>query len=161
MTSVSQDFLLNQLPKEELVISNAKIGLNFVLDAIKTKLSTTDEQAIQLQRKCLETHIDGIFLCAGKKALCYFPQLEDCKWYEMADTLFEHENPTPAWYNNKVYIFDSKVHKVGESQVMECYAEGYDTWAAFQRAKAPTSFNGYTILNDKLYGIYFSYYEKL
>ena len=161
MTSVSQDFLLNQLPKEELVISNAKIGLNFVLDAIKTKLSTTDEQAIQLQRKCLETHIDGIFLCGGKKALCYFPQLEDCKWYEMADTLFEHENPTPAWYNNKVYIFDSKVHKVGESQVMECYAEGNDTWAAFQRAKAPTSFNGYTILNDKLYGIYFFHYEKL
>ena len=155
MTSVSQDFLLNQLPKEELVISNAKIGLNFVLDAIKTKLSATDEQAIQLPRKCLETRIDGIFLCGGKKALCYFPQLEDYKWYEMADTLFEHENATPAWYNSKVYIFDSKVHKVGKSEVMECYAEGNDTWAAFQRAKAPSSFNGYTILNDELYGIYF------
>ena len=161
MASVSQDFLLNQLPKEELVISNAKIGLNFVLDAIKTKLSATDEQAIQLQRKCLETHIDGIFLCGGKKALCYFPQLEDYKWYWMEDTLFEHENPTPAWHNSKVYIFDSKVHKVGESQVVECYA-GNNTWAAFQRADAPTIFNGYTILNDELYGICFpNSFEKL
>ena len=161
MTSVSQDFLLNQLPKEELVISNAKIGLNFVLDAIKTKLSTTGEQAIQLQRKCLETHIDGIFLCGGKKALCYFPQLEDDNWYEMADTLFDHGNLTPAWYNGKVYIFDSEVHKVGDSPVMECY-EGNNTWAAFQRAEAPTIFNGYTVLSDELYGIYFpNSYEKL
>ena len=161
MTSVSQDFLLNQLPKEELVISNAKIGLNFVLDSLKTKLSATDEQAIQLQRKCLETHIDGIFLCGGKKALCYFPQLEDYKWYEVADTLFDHGNVTPAWYNGKVYIFDSEVHKVGDSPVMECY-EGNNTWAAFQRAEAPTIFNGYTVLSDELYGIYFPYsFQKM
>lgn len=38
--------------------------------------------------------------------------------------------------------------------MMECY-EGNSTWAAFQRAKALTIFNGYAILNDKLYGIYF------
>ena len=56
MTSVSQDFLLNQLPKEELVVSNSKIGLNFVSDAMKIKLTETDEQAIQQPRKCLLTH---------------------------------------------------------------------------------------------------------
>ena len=113
MTSVSQDFLLNQLPKEELVVSNAKIGLNFVLNAMKIKLNATDEQAIQQPQKCLETHMDGIFLCGGKKALCYFPQLEDYKWFEVTDTLSDHGNPTPAWYNGKVYIFDSEAHKVG------------------------------------------------
>ena len=42
-------------------------------------------------------------------------------WYGMADTLFEHENPTPAWYKSKVCIFDSKIHKVVESQVKERY----------------------------------------
>ena len=44
-------------------------------------------------------------------------------WYGMAGTLFELENPSPAWYKSKVYIFDPTIHKVGESQVMECYEQ--------------------------------------
>ena len=137
MTSVSQDFLLNQLPKEELVISNSKIGLNFVLDAMKRKLSETDEKAIQQPRKCLLTHIEGIFLCGGRKTLCFFPQKNI--WYRMPDTLFEHDHSTftPAEFMHKIYIFDVGSHKVDEStaKVME-YLEDNNTWAAAQGAAA-------------------------
>ena len=135
MTSVSQNFLLNQLPKEELVISNSKIGLNFVLDAMKRKLSETDEKAIQQPRKCLLTHMEGIFLCGGRKTLCYFPQKNI--WYRMPDTLFEHDHSTftPAEFMHKIYIFDVGSHKVDEStaKVMEGGVRGvlipqYRTW---------------------------------
>ena len=44
--------------------------------------------------------------------------------------------------------------------MIECYA-GNNTWAAFQRADVPTIFNGYTILNDELYGICFpEFFQK-
>ena len=158
MTSVSQDFLLNQLPKEELVISNSRIGLNFVLDAMKRKLSETDEKAIQQPRKCLLIHIEGIFLCGGRKTLCYFPQKN--MWHRMADTLFEHDHSTfiPAKFMHKIYIFDVGSHKVDEStaKVIE-YLEDNNTWAAAQGAAASTNISHYTVLNGDLYALSFTY----
>ena len=160
MTSVSQDFLLNQLPKEELVISNSKIGLNFVLDAMKRKLSETDEKAIQQPRKCLLLHIEGIFLCGGRKTLCYFPQKN--MWYRMADTLFEHDHSTftPAEFMHKIYIFDVGSHKVDEStaKVME-YLENNNTWAAAQGAAASIDISHYTVLNGDLYALHLQYHK--
>ena len=154
MISVSQDFLLNQLPKEELVVSNSKIGLNFVLDAMKIKLTETDEKAIQQPRKCLSTHIEGIFLCRGRKTLCYFPQKNI--WYRMADTLFEHDHSTftPAEFMHKIYIFDEGSHKVDEStaKVME-YLEDNNTWAAAQGAAASIDITHYAVLNGDLYAL--------
>ena len=158
MTSVSQDFLLNQLPKEELVISNSRIGLKFVLDAMKRKLSETDEKAIQQPRKCLLIHIEGIFLCGGRKTLCYFPQKN--MWHRMADTLFEHDHSTfiPAEFMHKIYIFDAGSHKVDEStaKVME-YLEDNNTWAAAQGAAASTAISHYTVLNGDLYTLSLTY----
>ena len=158
MTSVSQDFLLNQLPKEELVISNSRIGLRFVLDAMKRKLSETDEKAIQQPRKCLLIHIEGIFLCGGRKTLCYFPQKN--MWHRMADTLFEHDHSTfiPAEFMHKIYIFDVGSHKVDEStaKVME-YLEDNNTWAASQGAAASTNISHYTVLNGDLYTLSLTY----
>ena len=160
MISVSQDFLLNQLPKEELVISNSKIGLNFVLDAMRRKLSETDEKAIQKPRKCLLIHIQGIFLCGGRKTLCYFPQKNI--WYRMADTLFEHDHSTftPAEFMHKIYIFDAGSHKVDEStaKVME-YLEDNNTWAAAQGAAATFGITHYTVLNGDLYALYLQYHK--
>ena len=160
MTSVSQDFLLNQLPKEELVISNSKIGLNFVLDAMKRKLSETDERAIQQPRKCLSTHIEGIFLCGGRKTLCYFPQKNI--WYRMPDTLFEHDHSTftPAEFMHKIYIFDVGSHKFDEStaKVME-YLEDNNTWAAAQGAAASIDITHYTVLNGDLYALHLQYHK--
>lgn len=71
-------------------------------------------------------------------------------WYGMAGTLFELENPSPAWYKSKVYIFDSTIHKVGESQVMECYEQVDNTWGAFQ-----TKFRSYFVLDNELYAVFF------
>ena len=160
MISVSQDFLLNQLPKEELVISNSKIGLNFVLDAMRRKLSETDEKAIQQPRKCLLIHIEGIFLCGGRKTLCYFPQKNI--WYRMADTLFEHDHSTftPAEFMHKIYIFDVGSHKVDEStaRVME-YLEDNNTWAAAQGAAASTDITHCTVLNGDLYALDLQYHK--
>ena len=155
MISVSQDFLLNQLPKEELIVSNSKIGLNFVLDAIKIKLTETDEKAIQQPRKCLLTHIDGIFLCGGRKTLCYFPKKS--MWYSVADTLFEHghSTSTPAQYMQKIHIFDLAVHNVDGSstaKVME-YLEDNNTWAAAKGAAANIDITHYAVLNGDLYAL--------
>ena len=158
MTSVSQDFLLNQLPKEELVVSNSKIGLNFVSDAMKIKLTETDEQAIQQPRKCLLTHTEGIFLCGGRKTLCYFPKKN--MWYGVADTLFEHDHSTftPAQYMHKIYIFDGGSHKMAESmaRVME-YLEDNNSWAAAQEATASIDITHYTVLNGDLYVLHLAY----
>ena len=159
MTSVSQNFLLNQLPKEELVISNSKIGLNFVLDAVKRKLSETDEKAIQQQpRKCLLIHTEGIFLCGGRKTLCFFPQKN--MWHRMADTLFEHDHSTfiPAEFMHKIYIFDEGSHKMDgfTAKVME-YLEDNNTWAAAQGAAATIDITHYTVLNGDLYALSLKY----
>ena len=155
----SHDFLLNTLFKEELMTENPVFCLNFVVNAMKSSLlSSSDRESSQLPRKCQETHTDGIFICGGRKALCYFPH--ENMWYGMAGTLFEHENPTPAWYKSKVYIFDSKIHKVGESQAMECYQQVDNAWGAFQRA-FQTKFRSYVILNNELYAVFFPLYPYL
>ena len=158
LSSISHDFLLNTLVKEELITENPVFCLNFVVNAMKSSLlSSSDRESSQLPRKCQETHTDGIFICGGRKALCYFPQ--ENMWYGMAGTLFEHENPTPAWYKNKVYIFDSKIHKVGESQVMERYEQEDNTWEAFQRA-FQTNFKSYLVLNNELHAVFFPSYPQ-
>ena len=153
MTSVSQDFVLNQLPKEELVISNSKIGLNFLLDFMKIKLNATDGQAIQQPRKCFETHMEGIFLCGGRKTLCYFSQKN--MWYKMADTLLEHSTFTPTQYKQKIYILDAGLHKIDEAykeRVME-YLEDNNTWAAAQYTAGGGCITHYTVLNVELYAL--------
>ena len=159
LSSISHDFLLNTLVKEELITENPVFCLNFVVNAMKSSLlSSSDRESSQLPRKCQETHTDGIFICGGRKALCYFPH--ENVWYRMADTLFEHENPTPTWYKSKVCIFDSKIHKVVESQVMECYEQEDNTWGAFQRA-FQTKFKSYLVLNNELHAVFFPSYPKL
>ena len=155
MMSVSQDFLLNQLPKEELVTSNSKIGLNFLADAMKIKLNLTDGQPIQHPRKCLETHMDGIFVCGGRKMLCYFPQKK--MWYRVADTLFEHndESSRPAQYKDKICLFDVGSHQLGKSRtrVIE-YLEDDNTWTVTEIAAGNIYPTNYTILNGDLYALY-------
>ena len=153
MTSVSQDFVLNQLPKEELVISNSKIGLNFLVDFMKVKLNATDGQAIQQPRKCFETHMEGIFLCGGRKTLCYFSQKN--MWYKMADTLLEHSSFTPAQYKHKIYILDAGSHQIDEAykeRVME-YLQDNNTWAADQYTASGVYITHYTVLNVELYAL--------
>ena len=58
---------------------------------------------------------------------------------------------------NKFLLFDSNIHKVGESQVMECYEQVDNAWEAFQRA-FQTKFRSYLVLNNVLYAVFFPFY---
>ena len=94
LASVSHDFLVNELVKEELITKDPEFGLNSVVDAMKLTLNCADEQVNRQPRKCVEkrTCRDRIFVCGGRKALCYFPQQD--VWYRLADTVFDHNNHT-------------------------------------------------------------------
>ena len=151
---VSHDFLLNELVNEELITENPEFCSNFVINAMKSVLNPTDGEASWQPRKCQEMHTDGIFVCGGKKALCYSPLEDD--WYKLVDTLFEHDNPCLVQHKMKVYIFDSKVHKVGESRVVECY-EDNSALGTTQQAKVSLSSGSYTVLNGELYVISLSF----
>ena len=151
---VSHDFLLNELVNEELITENPEFCSNFVINAMKSVLNPTDGEASWQPRKCQETHTDGIFVCGGKKALCYFPLEDD--WYKLVDTLFEHDNPCLVQHKSKLYIFDSKVHKVGESKVVEYY-EDNGALGTTQRAKISLYSGSYTVLNGELYAVSLSF----
>ena len=151
---VSLDFLLNELVNEELITENPQFCSNFVINAMKSVLNPAGGEASWQPRKCQETHTDGIFICGGKKALCYFPLEDD--WYKLVDTLFEHDNPCLVQHKSKVYIFDSKVHKVGESRVVEYY-EDNGALGTTQRAKISLRSGSYTVLNGELYAISLSF----
>ncbi|KAM7449341.1 hypothetical protein ABFA07_002717 [Porites harrisoni] len=151
---VSLDFLLNELVNEELVTENPQFCSNFVINAMKSVLDLPGGEASWQPRKCQETHTEGIFICGGKKALCYFPLEDD--WYKLVDTLFEHDNPSLVQHKSKVYIFDLKVHKVGESRVVEYY-EDNSALGTTQRATISLSSGTYTVLNGELYVISLSF----
>ena len=151
---VSHDFLLNELVNEELITEDLEFCSNFVINAMKSVLNPTGREASWQPRKCQETHTDGIFICGGKKALCYSPLEDD--WYKLVDTLFEHDNPCPVQHKSKAYIFDSKVHKVGESRVVEYY-EDNGALGTTPQAEISLRSGTYTVLNGELYVIFLSY----
>ena len=155
---VSHDFLLNELVNEELITENPEFCSNFVINAMKSVLNPTGGEASRQPRKCQETHTDGIFICGGKRALCYFPLEDD--WYKLVDTLFEHDNPCLVQHKSKVYIFDSKVHMVGKSEVVEYY-EDNNALGTIQPATKKfflsSGSNTVTVLNGELYAISFCF----
>ena len=155
---VSHDFLLNELVNEELITENPEFCSNFVINAMKSVLNPTDGESSQQPRKCQEKHTAGIFICGGKKALCYFPLEGD--WYKLVDTLFEHDNPCLVQHKSKVYIFDSKVHMVGKSEVVEYY-EDNNALGTIQPATKKfflsSGSDTVTVLNGELYAISFCF----
>ena len=155
---VSHDFLINELVKEELLTKNSSFCLQFMIHVIKSLLSSNDGEASHQPRKCQVTHIEGIFLCGGRKTLCYFPQTN--MWQRIADTLFEHDYSTftPAQYKHKIYILDVGSHKMDEAtaRVME-YLEDNNTWAAAQGTAASINITHYAVLNVDLYALYLAY----
>ena len=153
---VSHDFLINELVKEELLTKNSSFCSQFMIHVIKSLLSSNDGEASHQPRKCQVTHIEGIFLCGGRKTLCYFPQTN--MWHRMADTLFEHSTFTPAQYKHKIYILDVGSHKMDEAtaRVIE-YLEDNNTWAAAQGTAASINITHYAVLNVDLYALYLAY----
>lgn len=126
LASVSHDFLLNEIIKEELITENSEIRWNFLEDAMKVILNSIDGQIQQQPRKCLETHLNGIFVCGGRKALGYFPKQN--QWYRLADAPFHHQSQSLVQCRSEVYIANSQLLKMGESVVMEYYKPAANTW---------------------------------
>ena len=156
LSSISHDFVLNTLVKEELMTENPTFCLNFVVDAMKSVLSSSDRGASQLPRKCQETHIDGIFICGGKRALCYFPQKD--KWYRLADGPFQdYEDHTLVEYKSNVYLADGKRRQLGQSNVLEFYSPLKNSWGTVQRNDDIADFTCLTVLKGDMYATCFGY----
>ena len=131
LVSISQDFLLNELVKEELVAKN-NVCLNFVLDAMRL-ISATDDKppGAQQPRKCLNTHTDAIFVCGGRRSLCYFPNQN--VWYRLSDKLFQHNcRRNVIQYRGNIYILCQESDKLGGSYLMEFYTPAANSWSASQ-----------------------------
>ena len=75
---------------------------------------------------------DAIFVCGGRKALCYLPHTN--KWYQLMDTTLEHQDHAAVQYRGKVYIFSKQDERfgLGQSQVAEYYIPSTDSWGAIQ-----------------------------
>jgi len=147
LVSISHSFLLNELVKEELVAKNSVLCLNFVLDAIRLIVSATAGQVIQKPRKCLETHMDAIFVCGGKISLCYFPKRN--LWYQLSSMAYDHDgSQTPAQCRDKVYIPCSKPHYCQSKHSMEFYIPTTNSYSTVQLA---TTFTCTTGLKGYLY----------
>ena len=159
LTSLSHDFLLNELVKEELITKDAEFCLNFVINGVKLVFSATDEEQVTQQpRKCLKTHTDAIFVCGGRKALCYFPKQN--MWYRLADTLSNHKNDSPTQCKSKIYI-GGPACKWGEPKVMEYYLPASNTWGTVQTGIIETrNITHCTVLKGHLYAVYFSSDKK-
>ena len=157
LTSVSHDFLVNELMKEELITKNAEFCSYFAVNAMKLMLSAIDGKVDQHPRKCLETSTDGIFVFCGRKALCYFPQQNT--WYRLADTLIDHGYHTLASCKNKIYIVDRQVCKVGKLHVMEFYIPATNSWRAIQTDTVVTAFIGCAVLKGGIYAYLHPYHE--
>ena len=129
LMSVSHEFLLNELVKEELITGNREC-LNFVLESMKWIFSSTGENCAKRPRKCLDTQTDGIFVCGGRKALCYRPH--ENMWYQLMDMTLEHQEHAAAQYRGRVYIFSRQSVTSSQSQVAEYYMSSNNSWGSIQ-----------------------------
>ena len=151
LVSISQDFLLNKLVKEELVAKNT-VCLSFVLDCMRLVTSATDEQTVQQPRKCLEINAAVIFVCGGRRALCYIPKRN--VWYKLSDMLLQlgyHSNPSHC--RGKMYIPCEGSDQLGGSTLMEFYTPSANSWGAFQVSKAYSStavFKGHLYVTEEI-----------
>ena len=121
LNSVDQDYLVNELVKEELITTNNEC-LNFVLGFLKWILDPTLQCSIK-PRTCLQTQKNGIFVCGGNKALFYLPN--ENIWYQLSDLLMEYQNHAAIQYRDKVYIFSNQ----GGG---DYYMLSTNTWGAIQ-----------------------------
>ena len=149
LQSIPGDVLLNEIVQEDLFSENAEFALKFVIDAVKLKaLNSTDGQVSQNYRKCLETYMDGIFVCGGKKVLAYFPT-ED-HWYRLSDAAFDYKGHCPVQWKGNVHIFNGENHTLGNSVVREYYQPNINSWGAIQSDQTKSVSWG-AIFKDDLY----------
>ena len=151
LTSLSFDFVLNKLMKEELFTKDTEFGLNFVVDAVKFMLGATDGQVNQQPRKSLDECVDGIFVRGGRKALCYIPQQN--VWYRLADRLVDHESNFLVQLKSKIY---TKYLLDGSKAAMEYYIPATNSWGTIEVKPATTRLTHCAVLKGDLYAAYCS-----
>ena len=121
LNSVHQDYLVSEMVKEELITTNNEC-LNFVLGFLKWILDPTLQCSIK-PRTCLQTQVNGIFVCGGNKALLYHPN--ENIWHLLPDLLMEHQNHAAIEYGDKSYIFSNQSGG-------DYYVRSTNTWGAIQ-----------------------------
>ena len=152
--SISRYFLRETIAKEELVISN-NTCLNFVL----TSIIAPDKRLCKLPRTCLQTCTEGIFVCGGRRAMCYRPETN--LFYHMANLMFEHQHHAVIQYREKVYIFskqtvadeeseeDQEANYFEQSHVAEYYVPSKNSWGSIQtNFQYNDQFSSLVLLND-------------
>ena len=146
LVSISIDFLLNKLVKENLVLTNNEC-LNYVFGCMGSSSSTTDDLLVQPPRECLKLCVDGIFVCGGRRALCYLP--EQNEWYKLPFNPFQHkQSSNPSQCRGKIYI-SSQDLDVLDVSIMEFYIPATNSWGAFQVESS--SFTNTAVLKEYLY----------
>ncbi|XP_078351632.1 kelch-like protein 25 [Oculina patagonica] len=143
LMSMSRDFLENELVKEELVIKNTEL-----LDVTTKFMTSATCPVFQPPRKCLDSHMDAIFVCGGNKSLYYFPNQDT--WYSSADTLYVYEAHQVVQCQDKVYIVDEE--ESAELHVMEFYMPSSNSWGISNLKEIEdTGFRSCTVLQGYLY----------
>ena len=149
LNTISRDFLLNDLVKEELITTNNEC-LNFVLGSFKWIFNPTNECVGKAARKSLQTHRDAIFVCGGIRAACYLP--EQNMWYQLADTTFKQSYQPVVQYKDKVYILSVQHIEYCKTIVAEHYNCSNNSWTAIQtKFEKYENFMSLSVLNDDLY----------
>ena len=121
LNSLQQDYLVNEMVKEELITTNNEC-LNFVLGSLKWIFNPRVESSIR-PRTCLQTQMNGIFVCGGRKALSYFPNKNI--WYQLPNMFMEHQNHAAIQYQGKVYTFSKQ-------DGADYYIPSTNTWGAIK-----------------------------
>ena len=154
LRSIPHGFLLKKLVKEELITRNNDC-LNYLLGSMESIFIATDESLSKAPRNCLKVQVEGIFLCGGRKALCYLPQVN--MWYKMANMTFEHQNHALLLDQQRVCIF-SKQNPHIQCHLVECYVPSTNLWYSFQsgfeyneKFCSVSAVSGYSFLNALTY----------
>ena len=147
LVSISHNFLLNKLVKEDLVSTNS-VCLNFVFNCMRLMCSATDEQVVQQPRKCLELCMNAIFVCGGSRALCYLP--EQNEWYKLSNNPFQHnQRSNPSQCRGKIYISSQSLDLPEVPYLMAFYIPATNSWGSFQVESH--SFQNTAVLKEYLY----------
>ena len=145
LSSISHDFLLKELVKEELITVNIEC-LKYVLGSMESIFVPSGERVTKAPRNCLKVLVDGIFVCGGKKALCYLPHKN--MWYRLANMTLDHQDHAAVQYQDKVYVFSKQRVVCNQSQVAEYYMPFTNSWGAIQTGfNYDEQFSSLSVLN--------------
>ena len=157
LRSIPHDFLLKKLVKEELITRNNDC-LNYLLGSMESIFIATDESLTKAPRNCLKVQVEGIFLCGGRKALCYLPHVN--MWYKMANMSFKHQDHALLLDRQRVYIFS----KQNRCHLVEYYVPSTNLWYSFQsgfkyneKFSSVSAGSGYPFLNALTYDEHIPY----